>query len=110
MATFSPLSDSSKKISVRDSKVTRQNANLESVIEQISGSSENKNDSSKSERGTKAKLTINPALKNPTLELDAFGKGQLPTTTVNGHKNFKFPMSPVTAATSGLAGNQVSNT
>ena len=110
MATFSPLSDSSKKISVRDSKVTRQNANLESVIEQISGSSENKNDSSKSERGTKAKLTINSTLKNPALELDAFGKGQLPTTTVNGHKNFKFPMSPVTAATSGQAGNQISNT
>ena len=33
----------------------------------------------------------------------------MPTTTVNGLKNFKFPMSPVTVATSGQVGNQTSN-
>ena len=37
------------------------------------------------------------------------GKSQKPITTTNGPKNFKFPMSPVTAATSGLVGNINSN-
>ena len=91
--------------------MTRPNANLESVLEQISGSSDPLHDSSKSERGNaKAKLRINSSSKNAPLQIEQFGNIQMPTTAGNGHKNFKFPMSPVTAATSGNVGNQATNT